>query len=164
MSYFVLRSATASDAVNCHRVESASWVGDGLATLDDFEQWIRLNPNNFIICEMNDEFAGFVHFGHSNDDFISEEGFKVQCGQVTTAPYAHIRSVAVDTVSHDHCSMGMLIGCLEEHFQKLNKKGIHLRCRDAYVDRFRAEGFRYIQAMASDDISTWHEMGLHLSW
>ena len=123
MSYFVLRSATASDAVNCHRVESASWVGDGLATLDEFEQWIRLNPNNFIICEMNDEFAGFVHFGHSNDDFISEEGFKVQCGQVTTAPYAHIRSVAVDTVSHDHRSISDADRLHRGTFSKAEQKG-----------------------------------------
>ncbi|OZY58084.1 hypothetical protein CJF39_17705, partial [Pseudomonas lundensis] len=32
------------------------------------------------------------------------------------------------------------------------------------VDFFKDQGYRYIQAMTSDEISTWHEMGIKKRW
>lgn len=158
------RSATADDAVNCFRVESSACVGDANATLEDFQEWIQRNPENFLIYEHNGTFVGFAHFGHSNDEYITEEGFKDQCNEGASAPCFHIRSIAIDPLFQRDYYLQALIENIEPIAEGLGKKSIHLRCRDQYVDLFRGQGYRYIQAMTSDELSTWHEMGIKLRW
>ena len=160
----VYRSATPDDAANCFRVDSSACAGDANATLEDFQDWIQRTPENFLIYEYEGKFVGFAHFGHSNDDFISEEGFKEQCNEDASAPYLHVRSIAVDPSFQRDRFLSALIANLESIPEDLNKKSVHLRCRDQYVDFFREQRYRYIQAMTSDEISTWHEMGINLRW
>ncbi|TNB90429.1 GNAT family N-acetyltransferase [Pseudomonas sp. Fig-3] len=160
----VYRSATPGDAANCFRVESLACAGDANATLEDFQDWIQRTPENFLIYEHEGKFVGFAHFGHSNDDFISEEGFKEQCNEDASAPYLHVRSIAVGPSFARHRFLSALIENLESIPEELNKKSVHLRCRDQYVDFFREQRYRYLQEMRSDEISTWHEMGINLMW
>lgn len=160
MSDYEIRIITPSDALLCHRIEHRSWLGDGAATLDDFEEWIQQRPENFLVLEKDGDLVGFVHFGHSDDDFITEEGFRDQCNQGPGARYAHIRAVAVDDPGSEVSSIGTLLGRAFDHFESLGKESVRLRCRDQYVDRLKDKGFRYIEAMTSDDISTWHQMGV----
>jgi hypothetical protein len=136
----VYRSATPDDAANCFRVESLARAGDANATLDDFDQWIQRTPENFLIAEYDGTFVGFAHFGHSNDDFISEEGFKEQCNEDASAPYIHVRSFAVDAPFQRNYFLEGIIATFESIPEDLNKKSIHLRCRDQYVDFFREQG------------------------
>lgn len=159
----VYRSATPDDAANCFRVESLAWVGDANATLEEFQEWIQRNPENFLIYEHEGKFVGFAHFGHSDDDFITEEGFKDQCNADASAPCFHIRSIAIDPSFHSD-DLAALIANVEPIAEELGKKSMHLRCRDQYVDFFKDQGYRYIQAMTSDEISTWHEMGIKKRW
>lgn len=77
----VYRSATPDDAANCFRVECSACAGDANATMEDFQEWIQRNPESFLIYEHNGTFVGFAHFGHSNNEFITEEGFKDQCNE-----------------------------------------------------------------------------------
>ena len=61
----VYRSAIPDDAANCFRVESLAWAGDANATLEEFQDWIQRNPENFLIYEHEGKFVGFAHFSAS---------------------------------------------------------------------------------------------------
>lgn len=163
MSIPAFRLATIGDVDRCYEIEITSYEGDEAATREKIATRISRYPEGFMCMELNGEVIGFINAGCAWEVVMSDEEFKELVGHDPDAPNAVIMSVVIHP---DHQGKGystLLMRQFVAHLKAMNKKTIHLMCKDRHVDLYAHFGYQYIKPSESDHGGmAWHEMMMTL--
>ena len=163
MSTLAFRLATTGDVDRCYDIEITSYEGDEAATRDKIATRINRYPEGFLCMELDGDVIGFINAGCAWEVVMSDEEFKELVGHDPDAPNAVIMSVVVHP---DHQGKGyssLLMHEFVAHMKAMNKKTIHLMCKDRHVDLYAHFGYQYIKPSESDHGGmAWHEMMMAL--
>lgn len=163
MSIPAFHLATVGDVDRCYEIEITSYEGDEAATREKIATRISRYPEGFMCMELNGEVIGFINAGCAWEVVMSDEEFKELVGHDPDAPNAVIMSVVIHP---DHQGKGystLLMRQFVAHLKAMNKKTIHLMCKDRHVDLYAHFGYQYIKPSESDHGGmAWHEMMMTL--
>ena len=159
-----IRNASPADASRCFEIESCAYGGDEAATLEKVGKRIAEYPEGFLILEIEDKIIGFINSGCAHEVVMSDEDFKDLVGHASDAPNVVIMSVVVDPA---HQGKGYSTAMMNEFIARMvrmEKKSIHLMCRDRHVPLYERFGYRYTKPSTSGHGGVkWHEMIMTLS-
>ena len=163
MPALTLRNARPADAARCFAIETGAYEGDEAATLEKIATRIRLYPEGFLVLEAGGEVVGFINGGCAHEVVMSDEAFKELVGHSPQAPNVVIMSVVVDPVHQGKGCSTTLMNAFVQRMRALDKRTIHLMCKDRHVQLYERMGYRYVQPSASDHGGmAWHEMVMDL--
>ncbi len=158
-----LRSAQPSDADRCFEIETVAYEGDEAATHAKISTRIAQYPQGFLVLEVDGVIAGFINSGCAHQVVMSDEEFKELVGHDPDAPNVVIMSVVVDPRHQGKGYARELMQAFIERMRGLNKRSIHLMCKDRHVELYRRMGYRYVKPSDSDHGGmAWHEMVMEL--
>jgi GNAT superfamily N-acetyltransferase len=157
------RQPTPDDAARCFEIETSAYEGDEAATLEKIATRIALYPEGFVILEADGKIAGFINSGCAFEVVMSDEAFKELIGHDPAAPNAVIMSVVVDPAEQGKGYSKLLMQHFIARMKAMDKKTIHLMCKEAHVPLYARMGYRYTRPSASDHGGmAWHEMVMEL--
>lgn len=160
---FTLRSAQPSDAGRCFEIETVAYEGDEAATQAKISTRIAQYPQGFLVLEVDGVIAGFINSGCAHQVVMSDEAFKELVGHDPDAPNVVIMSVVVDPRHQGKGYARELMQAFIERMRGLDKRSIHLMCKDRHVELYRRMGYRYVKPSDSDHGGmAWHEMVMEL--
>jgi ribosomal protein S18 acetylase RimI-like enzyme len=163
MSTPVFRQATPADVDHCYDIEITSYEGDEAATREKIATRINRYPEGFLCMELDGEVIGFINAGCAWEVVMSDEEFKELVGHDPAAPNAVIMSVVIHPNYQGKGYSSLLMREFVAHLTEMNKKTIHLMCKDRHVDLYAHFGYQYIKPSASDHGGmAWHEMMMTL--
>ena len=164
MGEYLIREVRESDLDRCFEIESVAYEGDEAATREKIRKRIRDYPEGFLVLEVNNEIAGFINIGATDDVQLSDERFKEMIGHDSNGKHVVIMSVVIHP---DFQGKGLAAGLMNRFVHKmrgLDKSMIHLICRARLIDMYRRFGFVYIRESGSDHGGMkWHEMSMSLN-
>ena len=147
----------------CFEIESLSYEGDEAATREKIEKRIHEYPEGFIVLESNGEIAGFINCGATDHVDLADEKFKDLVGHDSKGRHVVVFSVVVHRDFQGKGLAGKLMAEFVLRIKKMQKKSIHLICRDNLIDFYKKYGFDYIKKSKSTHGGLrWHEMVLQL--
>lgn len=153
------RNATPTDATRCYHIEISAYEGDEAATQEKIATRIALYPEGFLILEVDGVVVGFINCGCAHDVVMSDESFKELVGHSADAPNVVIMSVVVDPAHQGQGYSRKLMEVFVQRMKAMDKKTIHLMCKERHVELYKRMGYRYVQPSASDHGGmVWHEM------
>ena len=153
------RNARPADSTRCHEIETGAYEGDEAATLDKIAARIARYPEGFLVMEVDGEIVGFINSGCAFEVVLSDEAFKDLVGHDPAAPNVVIMSVAVDPACQGRGFSKLLMREFIARMRAMNKKTIHLMCRDRHVGFYERLGYRYVKPSDSGHGGMkWHEM------
>lgn len=159
----VFRQATPADVDRCYEIEITSYEGDEAATREKIATRINRYPEGFLCMELEGNVIGFINAGCAWDVVMSDEEFKELVGHDPAAPNAVIMSVVVDPAHQGKGYSSLLMREFVSQMKAMNKKTLHLMCKDRHVDLYAHFGYQYIRPSASDHGGmAWHEMMMTL--
>lgn len=159
----LFRQATPADVDRCYEIEIASYEGDEAATHEKIATRIHRYPEGFLCMELDGKVIGFINAGCAWDVVMSDEAFKELVGHDPAAPNAVIMSVVVDPAYQGKGYSSLLMREFVSQMKAMNKKTLHLMCKDRHVDLYAHFGYQYIRPSASDHGGmAWHEMMMTL--
>ena len=159
MSTLSFRYAAHSDASRCYQIESCAYEGDEAATLEKISTRIAQYPQGFLILEASGEVIGFINSGCAHEVVMSDESFKELVGHSAEAPNVVIMSVVVDPAQQGKGHAMLMMREFVQRMKALDKKTIHLMCKEQHVTLYQRMGYRYVQPSPSDHGGmAWHEM------
>ena len=159
----VFRQATPADVDRCYEIEMTSYEGDEAATREKIATRIHRYPEGFLCMALEGNVIGFINAGCAWEVVMSYEAFKELVGHDPDAPNAVIMSVVVHPDFQGKGYSSLLMREFVSRLKAMNKKTIHLMCKDRHVDLYAHFGYRYIKPSASDHGGmAWHEMMMTL--
>ncbi|WP_397452782.1 GNAT family N-acetyltransferase [Pseudomonas sp. NA-150] len=159
MSTLRFRNVTFSDATRCYQIESCAYEGDEAATQEKIATRIDQYPQGFLILEDEEGVIGFINSGCAHDVVMSDEAFKELVGHSADAPNVVIMSVVIDPAQQGKGYSTLLMREFVQRMKALDKKTIHLMCKERHVELYQRMGYRYVQPSPSDHGGmAWHEM------
>ena len=159
----VFRQATPADVDRCFEIEITAYEGDEAATREKIATRIHRYPEGFLCMVLDDKVIGFINAGCAWDVVMSDEEFKELVGHDPDAPNAVIMSVVVDPAYQGKGYSSLLMREFVSRMKAMNKKTLHLMCKDRHVDLYAHFGYQYIRPSASDHGGmAWHEMMMML--
>jgi N-acetylglutamate synthase-like GNAT family acetyltransferase len=163
MSTLSFRNAVPSDASRCYQIESCAYEGDEAATLEKISTRIAQYPQGFLILEDDGEVIGFINSGCAHEVVMSDEAFKELVGHSADAPNVVIMSVVLDPAQQGKGHSTRMMSEFVQRMKALDKKTIHLMCKERHVALYERMGYRYVQPSPSDHGGmAWHEMVMEL--
>jgi ribosomal protein S18 acetylase RimI-like enzyme len=157
------RQAVPSDAPRCYEIETTAYEGDEAATLEKIAIRIGQYPQGFLLLQENDRIVGFINCGCAHQVVMSDEAFKELVGHDGDAPNVVIMSVVVDPAEQGKGYAKKLMVEFIDRMRAMDKKTIHLMCKDQHVPLYEKMGYRYVKPSASDHGGmAWHEMVMTL--
>lgn len=159
----VFRNARLADADRCFEIETSAYEGSEAATLEKIVKRITAYPEGFLLLERDGAIAGFINSGCAHEVKMSDEGFKELIGHDPHAPNVVILSVVVDAPFQGKGLSRALMEAFVERMKKMDKRSIHLMCKEKHVLLYEKFGYRYLKPSASEHGSMqWHEMAMEL--
>ena len=163
MSTLSFRNAAPSDASRCYQIESCAYEGDEAAPLEKIATRIAQYPQGFLILEDGGEVIGFINSGCAHEVVMSDEAFKELVGHSAEAPNVVIMSVVLDPAQQGKGHSTRMMDEFVQRMRALDKKTIHLMCKERHVALYERMGYRYVQPSPSDHGGmAWHEMVMDL--
>ncbi|WP_191488790.1 GNAT family N-acetyltransferase [Pseudomonas sp. FEN] len=163
MSTLRFRHATLSDASRCYQIESCAYEGDEAATQEKISTRIAQYPQGFLILEDDAEVIGFINSGCAHQVVMSDEAFKELLGHSAEAPNVVIMSVVLDPAQQGKGYSTQMMREFVQRMKALDKKTIHLMCKERHVALYQRMGYRYVQPSPSEHGGmAWHEMVMEL--
>ena len=163
MSTPIFRQATPADVDRCYTIEITAYEGDEAATREKIATRINRYPEGFMCMELDGEVIGFINAGCAWDVVMSDEEFKELIGHDPAAPNVVIMSVVLDPDFQGQGYSSLMMREFVSRMKAMNKKTIHLMCKDRHVDLYAHFGYRYIKPSESDHGGmAWHEMMMEL--
>jgi ribosomal protein S18 acetylase RimI-like enzyme len=157
------RSATPPDTARCYEIEISSYEGDEAATREKIATRIAQYPEGFLVMELDGEIIGFINGGCAHEVVLADESFKELVGHDPQAPNVVIMSVVIDRAQQGRGYASSMMRSFVERMRRMNKKSIHLMCKDRHVALYERLGYRYVRPSASDHGGmAWHEMVMDL--
>ncbi len=162
-AYF--RPARPSDTDRCFQIETTAYEGDEAATHEKIATRIAQYPEGFLVLELDGRIAGFINSGCAHSVVMSDEAFKELVGHDAAAPNVVIMSVVLDPAyqgqGQGHASR--LMHEFVAQMRAMEKKTIHLMCKERHVALYEHFGYRYVKPSPSDHGGmSWHEMVMDL--
>ncbi|POT55706.1 GNAT family N-acetyltransferase [Citrobacter amalonaticus] len=159
MSTPLFRQATSADVDRCYEIETIAYEGDEAATREKIATRIDLYPQGFMCMTLDDAIVGFINAGCAWEVIMSDEAFKELVGHDPAAPNVVIMSVVLHPDFQGKGYSSLMMQAFVNQMKALNKKTIHLMCKDRHVDLYAHFGYRYIKPSESDHGGmVWHEM------
>lgn len=153
------RPAQSDDADHCYAIEVGGYEGDEAATLAKITKRIREYPAGFLIMERDGQIIGFINSGCAYEVVMSDEEFKELVGHDAAAPNVVIMSVVIDPAFQGRGYATTMMRTFVEQMRALEKKTIHLMCKERHVGLYSRLGYEYVRPSASDHGGmAWHEM------
>lgn len=163
MTQLSFRNAVPADAKRCYHIEISAYEGDEAATLEKIAIRINQYPQGFLILEADGETVGFINGGCAHEVVMSDEAFKELVGHSADAPNVVIMSVVVDPAQQGKGYSTKLMDEFVRRMKGMDKKTIHLMCKERHVELYRRMGYRYVKPSPSDHGGmAWHEMVMDL--
>ena len=157
------RNATLSNAARCFEIETSAYEGNEAATLEKISNRIAEYPQGFLILEIDHKVIGFINSGCAYEVAMSDEDFKDLVGHVSEAPNVVILSVVVDPAYQGKGHSKALMREFVKRMAGMDKKAIHLMCKEHHVPLYEKFGYRYTKPSVSDHGGMqWHEMVMAL--
>ncbi len=157
------RPANGHDVQRCYEIEISAYEGDEAATKEKIALRIAQYPQGFLVMEVGDEIIGFINSGCAYEVQMSDEEFKELVGHDPLAPNVVIMSVVISPEHQGKGYASMLMHTFVEQMKCMNKKTIHLMCKERHIDLYKKFGYRYIKQSDSDHGGmSWHEMLMDL--
>jgi ribosomal protein S18 acetylase RimI-like enzyme len=157
------RNATPSNAARCFEIETSAYEGDEAATLKKISKRIAEYPQGFLILEIDNKVIGFINSGCAYEVAMSDEDFKELVGHAPEAPNVVILSVVVDPAFQGKGHSKALMSEFVKRMAGMDKKTIHLMCKEHHVPLYEKFGYRYTKPSVSDHGGMqWHEMVMAL--
>lgn len=159
----VFRTATLDDVDACYTIEIESYEGDEAATKEKIATRVQQYPDGFLCMELAGEVVGFINSGCAWEVVMSDEEFKELIGHDPQAPNVVIMSVVVHPKYQGKGYSSLLMKRFINDMKEMNKKTIHLMCKERHIDLYKHFGYQYIKPSESDHGGmTWHEMVMKL--
>ncbi|HEB6949667.1 TPA: GNAT family N-acetyltransferase [Salmonella enterica subsp. enterica serovar Hvittingfoss] len=163
MSDICFRKAIPADIDRCYEIETISYEGDEAATREKIATRINLYPQGFICFELDGVVIGFINAGCTWEVVMSDEAFKNLTGHDPDAPNVVIMSVVLHPDYQGNGYSSLMMREFIARMKVLNKKTIHLMCKDRHVDLYAHFGYCYIKPSESAHGGmAWHEMLMEL--
>ncbi|KHL74607.1 GNAT family acetyltransferase [Pseudomonas putida] len=157
------RQPVLQDAERCYEIEIGAYEGDEAATLEKIRTRIAQYPEGFLLLEVDDKVVGFINSGCAHDVVMSDEAFKELVGHDPAAANVVIMSVVVDPASQGKGYAKLLMNTFVQRMTALEKRTIHLMCKQQHVELYRKMGYQYVKPSPSDHGGmAWHEMVMAL--
>lgn len=159
----IFRTATSNDVDHCYAIEIGAYEGDEAATKEKIATRVAQYPEGFLCIELAGEVIGFINAGCAWDVVMSDEEFKELIGHDPQAPNVVIMSVVVHPKYQGKGYSSLLMKAFIDSMQKMNKKTIHLMCKERHIDLYKHFGYQYVKPSESDHGGmVWHEMVMEL--
>jgi N-acetylglutamate synthase-like GNAT family acetyltransferase len=156
-------NATQSNATRCFEIETSAYEGDESATLKKISKRIAEYPQGFLILEIDKKVIGFINSGCAYEVEMSDEDFKELIGHAPEAPNVVILSVVIDPAYQGKGHSKTLMKEFVKRMAGMDKKTIHLMCKEHHVPLYEKFGYHYTKPSASDHGGMpWHEMVMAL--
>lgn len=157
------REAKPADTDRCFEIETSAYEGDEAATHAKISKRIETYPEGFLILEVDGRIVGFINCGCAHEVEMSDEEFKELIGHDPDASNVVIMSVVVDPAAqgkgHSRALMDEFVG----RMRRMDKKMIHLMCKEHHVPLYEKLGYGYLRPSTSDHGGmVWHEMSMRL--
>ena len=163
MSDYKIRNVAESDLDRCFEIEKGSYEGNEAATREKIRKRIRKYPEGFIVLDLSGMVVGFINSGATDNVDLSNEEFKDLIGHEPNGKHIVIFSVVVHKDFQRKGLAGMLLADFINRVKRMQKKSIHLICRDILINFYKKYGFEYIRKSDSTYGGLhWHEMVLSL--
>jgi len=163
MSDYKIRNVVKSDLDRCFEIEKVSYEGNEAATREKIRKRIHKYPEGFIVMELNGMVVGFINCGATDNIDLANEEFKDLIGHDSNGEHVVIFSVVVHRDYQGKGLAGMLLTDFIFRIKKMQKKSVHLICRNNLIDFYKKFGFKYIRKSDSTHGGlVWHEMVLSL--
>ncbi|HEK1691824.1 Acetyltransferase (GNAT) family protein [compost metagenome] len=157
------RQPVLQDAERCYEIEIGAYEGDEAATLEKIRTRIAQYPEGFLLLEVDGKVVGFINSGCAHDVVMSDEAFKELVGHDPAAANVVIMSVVVDTACQGKGYAKLLMNTFVQRMTALEKRTIHLMCKQQHVELYRKMGYQYVKPSPSDHGGmAWHEMVMAL--
>lgn len=160
---YTIRSPKLSDIDRCYEIESLSYASDEAATREKIATRIKNYPEGFMLIEDGNTIIGFINSGSTDHVVMSDDQFKELIGHDPQGQHNVIMSVVVHP---DFRGQGFSVVLMENYILRmkaLNKKSIHLMCKEKYIRLYEKSGFNYLQQSGSSYGGVaWHEMSIML--
>lgn len=161
MSDYKIRNVAESDLDRCFEIEQVSYEGNEAATKEKIRKRIRNYPEGFIVLDLNGMVVGFVNCGATDDVDLANEEFKDLTGHDSNGKHMVIFSVVVHPDFQGKGFAGKLLADFINRIKRMQKRSIHLICRDNLIEFYKKYGFEYIRKSDSTHGGfNWHEMVL----
>ena len=159
MSDYKIRNVAASDLDRCFEIEKVSYEGDEAATKEKISNRILQYPDGFIVMDLSGTVVGFINCGATDKVDLADEEFKDLIGHDSNGKHVVIFSVVVHRDFQGKGLAGKLLADFIDRIKKMQKKSIHLICRDNLIGFYKKYGFEYIRKSNSTHGGlNWHEM------
>lgn len=159
----LFRNAMPADAARCYEIEISAYEGDEAATLEKIALRIGEYPQGFLVLETDGRIVGFINSGCAENVVMSDEDFKQLIGHDPDAQNVVIMSVVVDPACQGQGYSSLLMREFIRRMQGMDKKTIHLMCKQHHVGLYEKFGYRYVKPSTSDHGGmAWHEMVMDL--
>jgi len=156
-------NATQPNATRCFEIETSAYEGDEAATMKKISKRIAEYPQGFLILEIDNKVIGFINSGCAYEVEMSDEDFKELIGHAPEAPNVVILSVVVDPTHQGKGHSKTLMKEFVKRMAGMDKKTIHLMCKEHHVPLYEKLGYHYTKRSASDHGGMpWHEMVMEL--
>ena len=163
MSDYKIRNVAESDLDRCFEIEQVSYEGDEAATRKKIRKRIRQYPEGFIVLDLNGMVVGFINCGATDNVDLANEEFKDLIGHESNGKHIVIFSVVVHKDFQGKGFAGKLLADFINRIKRMQKRSIHLICRDNLIEFYKKYGFEYIRKSDSTHGGlNWHEMVLSL--
>ena len=163
MSDYKIRNVAESDLDRCFEIEQVSYEGDEAATRKKIRKRIRQYPEGFIVLDLNGMVVGFINCGATDNVDLANEEFKDLIGHESNGKHIVIFSVVVHKDFQGKGFAGKLLADFMNRIKRMQKRSIHLICRDNLIEFYKKYGFEYIRKSDSTHGGlNWHEMVLSL--
>lgn len=163
MNFPLFRSAIHRDVARCHAIETSAYDGDEAATREKIATRISRYPEGFLIMELDDGIAGFINCGCAVNVVMSDESFKELVGHDPDAPNVVIMSVVIAPAHQGNGYAKPMMREFVRRMVEMDKRTIHLMCKERHVGLYEKLGYRYVRPSASHHGGmSWHEMMMDL--
>jgi len=163
MSKITIREACISDLDRCFEIESTAYAGDEAASREKIGKRIEVYPEGFLVLEFDEEIAGLINSGATDNVQLSDESFKELIGHDPNGKKIVIMSVAVHPDFQRKGLARKLIIAFIDKMKAMAKSEIFLICQTGLIDMYASYGFEYIGVSDSEHGGLdWHEMSLSL--
>ena len=155
----MIREVTNKDLDRCFLIETISYEGDESASKERILKRITNYPEGFVVLETNNEIAGFINSGATNEVKLSDEEFKELIGHDPTGKHVVIMSVVVHPDHQGNGYADQLMRYFIAKMENLKKSSINLICQSNLIRLYERHGFVLLgKSESSHGGLEWYEM------
>ena len=163
MENLIIRKVKLDDLNSAYRIESECFPPSEAASKENIEKRIKIFPQGFLVCEIDNKVIGYVNSGSTNTFDITDEEFKGLSGHEEDGKNIVIFSLAVIKEFQNKGIASRLLNEFVNKSRKMRKEKILLLCKDHLINYYQKNGFLYFNKSKSNHGgSRWHEMYIKL--